>query len=148
MTGIPSVYLCVSAKVNSEQLLHSVNTLHEKQVCIWSQELRGPSPSPEHEEWHWTIFEIQLNLCWTGCIWMQTDYTRSQLSPEHTRAIHEGISRADGDTRRVYKHAQEMMNVAVSPDYPGKLVIDSLGYVCSTTLYSKGFFCCSFCGSP
>lgn len=111
LTGIPSVCLCASANVNPEQLLHSVNTLHEEQVCVWSQELEGSSPSPEHEEWNWTISEIQLNLCWTtalshfsevvfvNCkspalhIWMQTDYTRSQQRPGHTGAmkIHEGI---------------------------------------------------------
>lgn len=49
------------------------------------------------------------------------------------KLIHEGISRADGVTRQVYKHGQEM-NVTISPDYPGNLVIDSLEYGFSTTL--------------
>lgn len=80
-------------------------------------------------------------------IWMLTDYTRSRLRLEHTRVIHEGVSRADGGTRRVCKHGQ-MINVTASPDYPGNLVIDSLRYSCSTTIYSNVFCCCSFCRSP
>ena len=156
MTGIPSVYLCVSAKVNSEQLFHSENVLHEKQVCGWSEGLR----SPELEEWHWTIFKTQLNLCWTTAsahfckgffllvplhTWMQVDFTRSELKPEHTRAILEGHLVTPG---QLYQLGQEMINVTTSADYLGNLASDSLGSVCSTTLYSKGSWWWSFCGSP
>lgn len=166
LTGIPSVCLCASANVNPEQLLHSVNTLHEEQVCVWSQELEGSSPSPEHEEWNWTISEIQLNLCWTTalshfsevvcfCELQKSCTTHLDADGLHKVTAKARTYRSDEDpwrdqagqmvTTDWYTHGQQMMNVPVSPDYPWKLVIAWDMFV----LPHFTVFCChSFCGSP